>query len=62
ASPRCKNCHAAGDGPTQDDEGRPHDLNVTRGATGRGKGATKCNSCHQMMNLPGDNGAPGSPD
>lgn len=62
ASPRCTNCHAAGDNPTQDDEGRLHDLNVVRGSTGRGKGPGRCNTCHQMMNLAGDNGAPGSPD
>ncbi|MCI0529504.1 MAG: hypothetical protein L0Y56_18850, partial [Nitrospira sp.] len=36
ASPRCTNCHAAGEAPNQDDERRPHDLNVVRGSTGRG--------------------------
>ncbi len=60
--PRCKNCHAAGEGPTQGDEGRPHDMKVVRGATGRGAGGTRCNNCHQLTNGVGEKAAPGSPD
>lgn len=62
ASQRCKNCHAAGDGPTQDEEGRPHDKNVVRGVTGRGSGGARCNNCHQLANGPGENDAPGAPN
>ncbi|HWP45902.1 MAG TPA: hypothetical protein VNM22_01960 [Candidatus Limnocylindrales bacterium] len=62
AHPRCKNCHAAGEGPTQGDEGRPHDMKVVRGATGRGAGGARCNNCHQLTNGVGEKAAPGSPD
>jgi len=62
AHPRCKNCHAAGEGPTQGDEGRPHDLKVGRGATGRGAGGTRCNNCHQLTNGAGEKAPPGAPD
>ncbi|MCI0527321.1 MAG: hypothetical protein L0Y56_07740 [Nitrospira sp.] len=62
AHPRCKNCHAAGEGPTQGEEGRPHDMKVVRGATGRGAGGTRCNNCHQITNGMGEKAAPGSPD
>ena len=48
--PRCKNCHPAGDGPTQGDDGRPHDPPVVRGPGGAGVPALECTSCHQDRN------------
>lgn len=61
-SPRCANCHPAGDGPTQGDTFAVHTMEVKRGPDGRGVGETKCTTCHQDMNLDGDNMPPGVPD
>jgi hypothetical protein len=49
--PRCKNCHPAGDSPSQGDEGTLHDPPVTRGANDDGVPASMCASCHQDKNL-----------
>ena len=35
-SPRCQNCHPAGDSPLQGDDGHVHLQNVTRGKDGHG--------------------------
>lgn len=58
--PRCLNCHAVSDYPTQGNERRPHPLGVIRGADGRGA-AMKCQACHGARNTPGA-GIPGAPD
>lgn len=63
--PRCQNCHIPGNAPLQHDEGRPHAMNVQRGADGHGTVAMKCNSCHQTRNLPAEYGLrapPGAPN
>jgi hypothetical protein len=60
-SPRCANCHPAGDSPLQGDDGHVHLQNVKRGADGHGVTAMRCNSCHQDKNLPGENLPPGNP-
>src|SRR6266567_3900224 len=60
-SPRCLNCHPSGDVPLQGDDSHPHLQNVKRGEDGRGKYALKCASCHQDVNLPGENMPPGNP-
>lgn len=55
-SPRCMNCHPAGDKPLVGDASVEHGQEVTRGKKGN-----KCNSCHMDENLPGLNMAPGVP-
>ncbi len=51
-SPRCVNCHPAGDRPLQGQgvQRRLHIPNVTRGADGKGVPALRCSSCHQAQN------------
>ena len=60
-SPRCRNCHPAGDAPLQGDDSHVHIQNVKRGPDGHGVYGMKCNTCHQMTNAPGDNMPPGNP-
>jgi cytochrome c5 len=60
-SPRCRNCHPAGDAPLQGDDSRVHIQNVKRGSDGHGVYGMKCNTCHQLANTPGDNMPPGNP-
>jgi cytochrome c peroxidase len=60
-SPRCRNCHPAGDAPLQTDAGVPHAMNVTRRSAESG---LPCSTCHQERNaeavgVPG--GPPGAP-
>ena len=35
-SPRCQNCHPAGDRPLQGDRGRPHRMNISRTSVAAG--------------------------
>lgn len=58
-SPRCANCHPAGDVPTQGDAMTLHQQGVTRGTDGKGKYGMKCTTCHQPENLVGENLPPG---
>jgi cytochrome c5 len=60
-SPRCRNCHPAGDAPLQGDDSHPHVQDVKRGPDGHGVYGMKCNTCHQLTNTPGDNMPPGNP-
>jgi len=60
-SPRCKNCHPAGDAPLQGDDSHVHIQNVKRGADGHGLYGMTCHTCHQDANLPGANMPPGNP-
>ena len=60
-SPRCQNCHAAGDAPLQGDDSHVHIQNVKRGADGHGVTAMRCDTCHQTVNLPGEHLPPGNP-
>jgi cytochrome c5 len=60
-SPRCKNCHPAGDAPLQGDDGHVHIQNVKRGADGHGLYGMTCHTCHQDANLSGANMPPGNP-
>lgn len=60
-SPRCKNCHPAGDAPLQGDDSHIHIQNVKRGADGHGLYAMTCHTCHQDTNLSGANMPPGNP-
>ena len=60
-SPRCANCHPAGDAPLQGDDGHAHLQNVKRGPDGHGVTAMRCDTCHQDRNLAGANMPPGNP-
>jgi mono/diheme cytochrome c family protein len=60
-SPRCQNCHPAGDAPLQGDDSHVHLQNVRRGKDGHGVYAMKCDTCHQATNLPGVHMPPGNP-
>jgi hypothetical protein len=60
-SPRCMNCHPAGDAPLQGDDSHIHTMNVTRGKDGTGVYAEKCSNCHQPTNAPGLHTPPGNP-
>ena len=60
-SPRCKNCHPAGDAPLQGDDSHIHIQNVKRGLDGHGLYGMTCHTCHQDANLPGANMPPGNP-
>jgi hypothetical protein len=60
-SPRCMNCHPAGDIPLQGDDSHLHLQGVKRGPDGTGLYALKCANCHQTHNLPGLHMPPGNP-
>jgi len=61
-SPRCMNCHPAGDIPLQGDDSHPHAMLPRRGKDGHGVYAMKCGNCHQPENTPGKNTPPGNPN
>ncbi|MBL7808135.1 MAG: hypothetical protein JNN28_09985 [Saprospiraceae bacterium] len=61
-SPRCVNCHPAGDVPLQGDESRLHAMKPQRGKDGKGLNAMKCANCHRESNTPGLNMPPGAPN
>ena len=60
-SPRCLNCHPAGDRPHQGDQARLHQPPVERGIDGHGTPTMRCSTCHQAANFdPGR--VPGHPE
>ncbi len=59
-SPRCVNCHPAGDHPLQGDAQRVHNMQVVRGPEGLGKNGLWCSTCHQDKNI-SDAELPGAP-
>ena len=59
-SPRCVNCHPAGDRPLQGEAGRLHQPPVERGADGFGAMSMRCSTCHQRRNFD-PAGVPGHP-
>jgi hypothetical protein len=61
-SPRCMNCHPAGDVPLQGDDSHLHTMFPRRGNDGKGVYAMKCSNCHQPYNIPGLHTPPGHPD
>lgn len=61
-SPRCMNCHPAGDVPLNGDDHHLHPQGVKRGPDGKGLYALKCSNCHQTQNTPGLNMPPGAAD
>jgi len=60
-SPRCMNCHPAGDIPLQGDDNHIHTMFPKRGKEGKGLYALKCTNCHQPANVPGVHTPPGNP-
>lgn len=60
-SPRCQNCHPAGDAPLQGDDSHVHLQNVVRGKDGHGVYGMRCDACHQTVNLAGEHMPPGNP-
>jgi len=61
-SPRCMNCHPAGDIPLQGDDSHLHAMAPKRGVEGKGVYAMKCSNCHQETNTPGLHTPPGNPE
>lgn len=61
-SPRCMNCHPAGNVPLQGDDSHLHAMLPKRGADGKGLYAMKCANCHQPSNTPGQHTPPGNPN
>src|ERR1700722_6212761 len=59
-SPRCMNCHPAGDRPLQGEAHRLHQPPVARGSDGFGTAALRCWTCHQGANFD-PTGVPGNP-
>jgi hypothetical protein len=56
-SPRCMNCHPAGDAPLQGDDSHIHLQNIQRGPEGNGVAGLGCSACHGKANLPDSYGA-----
>jgi hypothetical protein len=57
-SPRCVNCHPAGDAPLNGDDAHPHIMMIARGADDMGAPGARCAACHRdenstMSNVPG---------
>ncbi len=61
-SPRCVNCHPAGDIPLQGDDSHLHAMFPKRGVDGKGLYAMKCANCHQPANTAGLHTPPGNPN
>jgi hypothetical protein len=59
-SPRCQNCHPAGNRPSQGDDEHPHLPMVVRGPDDHGVPALRCSTCHQAVNYEAA-GIPGHP-
>lgn len=59
-SPRCVNCHPAGDRPLQGETHRLHQPPVARGPDGFGTASMRCASCHGNANYDAA-GMPGHP-
>jgi hypothetical protein len=57
-SPRCMNCHPAGEAPLQTDQSKPHKQNIKRIFSSLGG---SCATCHQEAPLPEANTPPGAP-
>lgn len=60
-SPRCMNCHPAGDIPLQGNDSHLHTMGPKRGKDGTGLYAMKCTNCHQPTNTAGVHTPPGNP-
>jgi hypothetical protein len=58
-SPRCRNCHPAGDAPLHGDAGTPHAMNISRRSADAG---LACTACHRDRNSAIPGAPPGVPD
>jgi hypothetical protein len=58
-SPRCLNCHPAGDAPLIGDHGFPHRMNVSRKSAEAG---LPCTTCHRDQNADRPHAPPGAPN
>jgi hypothetical protein len=58
-SPRCQNCHPAGDVPHIGDQGQRHRMNVSRKS---GESGLPCTTCHRTKNARFAHGPPGAPN
>ena len=61
-SPRCMNCHPAGDVPLIGEDSQLHKKGAKRGKDGKGMYAGVCSNCHGDTNEPGLQTAPGNPN
>ena len=61
-SPRCMNCHPAGDVPLVGEDCQLHQKGAKRGKDGKGMYAGVCSNCHGDTNEPGLHTAPGNPN
>ena len=59
-SPRCQNCHPAGERPSQGEDMHPHLPLVVRGTDDHGAIGLRCTTCHQAANYE-PAGVPGNP-
>jgi hypothetical protein len=59
SSPRCINCHTAGQYPEQGDDRHRHLFNVVRGPNNAGVVGLNCGTCHQSSNAD-STGVPGA--
>ncbi|HWN70773.1 MAG TPA: hypothetical protein VNM90_24195, partial [Haliangium sp.] len=57
-SPRCRNCHPAGDAPLHGDAGVPHAMNISRRSAEVG---LACTACHRERNSAIPGAPPGAP-
>jgi len=51
-SPRCVNCHPAGDHPLNGDNHMPHRMMISRGEDNMGAVGARCTACHRDENNP----------
>jgi hypothetical protein len=58
-SPRCRNCHPAGDAPLQFEDGWAHAMSITRRSE---KNGVTCATCHRDKNGTRPNQPPGAPN
>lgn len=58
-SPRCRNCHPAGDAPLHGDAGVPHAMNISRRSAEAG---LACTACHRERNSAIPGAPPGAPN
>ena len=60
-SPRCMNCHPAGDRPLHGDDSRDHAQNISRRSVAAGVACTTCHQARNAETIGVANGPPGAP-
>jgi hypothetical protein len=60
-SPRCVNCHPAGDRPLQGDDSHAHAQNISRKSIAAGMPCSTCHQTHNAETIGVENGPPGAP-